>query len=160
LDTACFERLIRALTTDSTRRTLLGLGGAGLLGALGLDDAAAKKKGKNKKKCKKCGPCKTCKKGRCRPKTDGTVCGSGGQYCQAGACRCPAGQEASGGVCAERPLCLGLGARCTSNGQCCSDICLVDGKEQDCHKFAAGGPCHDDGDCFPDEACIGFVCTG
>jgi hypothetical protein len=132
LDTACFERLIRALTTDSTRRTLLGLGGAGLLGALGLDDAAAKKKGKNKKKCKKCGPCKTCKKG----------------------------QEASGGVCAERPLCLGLGARCTSNGQCCSDVCLVDGKEQDCHKFEAGGPCHDDGDCFPDEACIGFVCTG
>jgi hypothetical protein len=84
MDARRFDRLTLTLLDASNRRTVLGLGGAGLLGALSLDDADAKKR--KKKKCKKCGPCKKCKKGKCRPKAAGTPCGESSQCFANGEC--------------------------------------------------------------------------
>jgi len=85
-----FDRLTMTLSTIGTRRGLLQLlpltGG---LGAFGLITAAAKT-GKPKKKCKTpCGSCQTCKKGKCKPKADGTICGPD-QICSGGGCILPA----------------------------------------------------------------------
>jgi hypothetical protein len=78
------DRLAQTLAGISTRRTTLGLGAAGFLGALGREPAGAKK---NKKKtCKKCGPCKKCVKGKCKPKAAGTPCGAGQQCFADGTC--------------------------------------------------------------------------
>jgi hypothetical protein len=48
-----FDSLSRSLVTAGSRRTLLGAPAVGVLAALGLDDAAGKKKSRRKKKkCK------------------------------------------------------------------------------------------------------------
>src|SRR5687767_7520879 len=87
MDALRLADLARAFVVTETRRATLGLGAAGLLGALGLADAdAKKKKGKNKKKCKKCGPCQACKKGKCKPVAAGTSCGEGRQCFANGQC--------------------------------------------------------------------------
>lgn len=84
-----FADLARQFVATAMRRTILGLGAAGLLGALGLEASDAKKhkhkhknkhKDKDKKKCKKgkkrCG--KTCVTGSC---CAGAECG---ENCQCG----------------------------------------------------------------------------
>lgn len=91
MDALRFADLARAFVTTGTRRATLGLGAAGLLGVLGLDDADAKRKkgknkNKNKKKCKKCGACQACKKGKCKPAAAGTPCGEGQQCFADGTC--------------------------------------------------------------------------
>jgi hypothetical protein len=85
-----FDRLARTLATVGTRRALVQvLPLIGGLGALSCTTATAKKR-KSKKKCKKpCGSCATCKKGKCKPKADGTVCGPD-QVCSTGECIVPA----------------------------------------------------------------------
>jgi hypothetical protein len=85
MDATHFDRLARSLFAGQTRRTMLGLGAGGLLGALGLENGDAKKH-KNKKKCKKCGPCEKCQKGKCKPKKAGTSCGTGKQCFAKGKC--------------------------------------------------------------------------
>jgi len=91
MDTNRFGHLTKTLSAGSRRGLfhVLPLLLTGALGALSLPDAAAKKR-KAKKKCKKpCGPCATCKKGKCKPKADGTGCGPD-QICSGGVCLVPA----------------------------------------------------------------------
>lgn len=70
----------------SRRQTIL----ASFLGALvllsGGHEATAKKRVEQHKK--HCGPCKKRKKGKCKPKPNGTPCGDGGT-CQGGTCQEP-----------------------------------------------------------------------
>jgi hypothetical protein len=74
-----FDHLARRLVQTLNRRATLGLGAAGLLAALGLDDTDAKKhrkgKGKNKKKMCRCISCARCKNGKCKRVPAGTPCG-------------------------------------------------------------------------------------
>ncbi len=95
-----FDRVARALAALTTRRGALAWLSA--LGALGTGvtvlDADARKR---KKRCKPCSECRTCdkKKGKCKPKRDGTACGEGATVCQGGVCACPEGTESCGGAC-------------------------------------------------------------
>jgi hypothetical protein len=74
---------------------------------------------KKKKKCKKpCGECRRCKKGKCKPKPNGTACGPG--TCQGGTCDCPTD------CCSDQDC--GGGAVCLANGSCAL-ICTA---QEDC----------------------------
>jgi len=83
-----FDRLAKTVSTAGTRRGLLQLlpltAGLGTLSFTG----AAAKKGKRRKCKKPCGLCATCKKGKCKPKADGTICGPD-QVCAGGSCVLP-----------------------------------------------------------------------
>lgn len=170
MDAKHFDDLLRVLTAASGRRGVFsGLAGlllAGPLAALGgLGEAAAKKKRKKKKKCKGCAICQQCKKGKCKPKPDGTDCGDS-RSCQSGACVCPTACCSNAdcgfqGAC-EAGICdCKSGARfckgtCIPEGDCCTDDECPDGSGQTCQ----GGHCacpsgHKDcgGDCIPLNAC-------
>ena len=75
MDAEKFDRLTQALGAGLSRRGALRAAiGTAVLGSLGLnqsDEASAKKK---KKKCKNLGPCQICKKGKKKPKANGTAC--------------------------------------------------------------------------------------
>jgi hypothetical protein len=104
-----FDALIRLLTDRASRRAAVGSSAAAMLSFLGFVEASSKKR---EKRCnKKCGPCKTCKKGKCRPKPDGTDCGNC-RSCQGGACLsdCDSDQECRDG-------------QCTCGGTACAGCC-------------------------------------
>jgi hypothetical protein len=141
MDATRIDRLVRALTAALTRRGIArGLAGIALAGPiaslLGLAGAEAKKKRKKKKKkCKNCGPCQSCKKGKCKPKADGTACGVCDE-CQSGACvsRCATGES------------------CLANGGCCVPDCA--GKE--CGSDGCGESC---GTCTGGQTCQSGTCV-
>jgi hypothetical protein len=90
--------LLSALTTTPSRRsTLRALSGLGLAGLFGRAEAKKRKK-------KSCPPCKHRKKGKCKPKPDGSPCGPG-QVCQGLTCACDATSCSGDAVC--------LGGACT-----------------------------------------------
>jgi hypothetical protein len=78
MNQACVPTATRLLKTHPSRRdvmrglmvTVMGLA------ALRLPKAGEARKRKKPKKCKKCGPCRSCKKGKCKPKPNGTSIGS------------------------------------------------------------------------------------
>ena len=78
MDAEKFDRLTQALGAGLSRRGALRAAlGTAVLGSLGLnqsDEASAKKKKKKKKKCKNLGPCQICKKGKKKPKANGSPC--------------------------------------------------------------------------------------
>jgi hypothetical protein len=156
MDRDRFDALAKMFATVSTRRsTLAVLSALGLAGGLTIaEDAAARKK--RKKKCKKkCGPCKKCKRGKCKPKPDGTACG-GGKLCQGGACVCPAGQKVCGGACIDDTECCGAcpqGETCCENVGECKDVRNDDGFCGQC----ANGQCPDGSFCA-NGAC-GLTCV-
>jgi hypothetical protein len=117
MDDRRFDSFVKALSSAGSRRGVLGIFGASALGlgAFVRPGLSAAKK-RNKKCKKKCGPCKKCKKGKCKPKPDGTDCG-GTKVCQSGACMCPT-------ECCADADCGGL-RECVANGSCavlCADI--------------------------------------
>ncbi|HEX5500715.1 MAG TPA: hypothetical protein VFX03_15875, partial [Thermomicrobiales bacterium] len=91
MDGCQFDDFARRLTSDVTRRRVVGRFGGAALGtiiAMGVDGAsvARKKKKRKKKRCKHgCGECRRCKKGKCKPKA-GHACGDGGTCLSNGSC--------------------------------------------------------------------------
>lgn len=151
MDTTSFHTLLRSLTSHASRRHVLhGLAGAlGLAGAPVLPkvaDVKNKKRNKRRRRCNSCGPCRRCQKGKCKPKADGTACGSG-TICQGGACLCPTAccADADCGVCraCQNGTCVtmpgaacGSGRTCLANGSC-AVVC----------DFSGHMPCPDGCDC-------------
>ncbi len=92
-----FEALARSLLAFPSRRALFSLGLSGLLGVAGIEIIDARKK--KKKKCKKkCPVCQRCKKGKCKPKANGTACGEN-RTCGTGECLCAAEFAPCDGAC-------------------------------------------------------------
>lgn len=132
MDSTHIDALARVIGAHATRRTALALLSALLSLPTGAG-ARKKPKRRKKKKCRRCGPCRRCKRGRCRPKTDGTVCGDcatcvagacvagcpGNQVCQDGACACPPGQKVCQGDCIAQNDCCGA---CPEGQTCCTNI--------------------------------------
>jgi hypothetical protein len=86
LDDRRFDALVRRLSSDLTRRRVVGLFGGAALGAMlaagvGGDASAARKK-----QCVGgCGVCERCKRGKCKP-NPGAACDSGGTCLTNGSC--------------------------------------------------------------------------
>jgi hypothetical protein len=154
MESTSFDRLVRALSSGSSRRLLLGRFGGGLVPLLSLalaDDVAAKKKRKKKhKKHKKpCSPACT-----------------GAKVCKHGTCVCPSGTEACGGEClnacgegrARNPqtcTCCNLNlGHCFGDGACCSGFCIVGGAGL-CAGRGPGDACTFDAQCGSGN-CNGF----
>jgi hypothetical protein len=156
VDADRFDAVVRSLTDRSTRRTTLGISLGGVLGALGLAvSEARKKKKRKKKKCKKCSSCQTCKKGKCKPKPEGTACSGG--VCVAGTCACLSGFKPCQGSCVpdcctdadceNGAVCAGGTCSCLSGFKVCGEECIP---EDDC--------CTDD-DCDTDDPCLTGACN-
>ena len=118
MDADRFDSFTRALSLSTVRRGIVaGLLSGGLTPLLAELEGGARRRDarserrhhevaaeKRKKKCKKCGPCRRCKKGKCKPKPNGTPCAGGS--CQKG--KCKQGDEApscTAGVCPLPPGC-------------------------------------------------------
>jgi hypothetical protein len=108
------DALARALLSASSRRSLPGLGLAGVLAALGLTTADAKNMNKNKKK--KCPPCMKRKKGKGKCK----LVRCGGTTC---------------------PRCAN-GKRCTSRDDCQSAMCNL--QTSICEACTSSADCGED----------------
>ena len=175
MDADRFDSLARSLTDPASRRILLGTPLVGVLAALGLTAAEAKKgkkKNKNKKKKKNCGAGKTrCGKDCADTKTDVRHCGTCGNECE-GDQRCLEGQcfTICSPACAETNVCCA--AECTdlttdarncgqcgtvcaenevcrfANCGCLGPRCPVPGGGTRCCP-AANGTCCSNGRCCP-----------
>jgi hypothetical protein len=110
MDSARLDSLARSVTAAGSRRRILAAALSGALGlvlrAASIEDAPAKKK---------CPPCKRSKRGKCKPKPNGTACAVG--TCQ-------------GGNCVAADQC----ASCTGDQVCSGGACIVPA-------CGAGGPC-------------------
>jgi hypothetical protein len=141
-----------ALTRRLPNRLRLSVLGASLpfLGILsGVGTAAVAAKNKKKKKCKKkCSECQKCKKGKCKPKPNGTACGTG-RTCANGTCIY---------------LCA-AGGRCVPDGSdpCCPQTCACFQDECTCRSFPCksfGDECSEPSDCCQGTCgCVGGHCT-
>jgi hypothetical protein len=152
-----FDHLAKVFGAQKTRRLTLGALLGGALSALGLAEVEAARSGKCRRKP---GACETCKKGKCekkngekhckrgkiKPKANGTACSGG--TCESGSCisptglvldpvggggdgdgggggggggtTCPVCQVLQGGVCGNAPVgtaCNGTG-KCNGSGTC------------------------------------------
>jgi hypothetical protein len=105
MDATRFDALSRLFAQGVSRRGVVGVALGAVVPAWLLADAAA---GKGRKKS--CGPCEKRKRGKCKPKPDGTECGEG-QICRRGRCEC-------------KEQC-GTGGRCLPNGSC-ARVCPAD----------------------------------
>jgi hypothetical protein len=124
MDGSAFDRLVRHVSEDASRRGLLKsafaatVAGLGVASVLGTEDAEAKKdsckkkcdkfKGKKKRNCKK----------RCDDKCleQGAFCNNDGQCCSDDRliCEIPFGAGNS-----DKKCCGGQGAICSTDAQCC-----------------------------------------
>jgi hypothetical protein len=163
-----FDVIARMVTAAASRRGLVGFGiGAAFLEQSNLVTDAKKKR----KKCKKkCGPCRRCKKGKCKPKTDGTACETCGE-CQGGVCvsLCQAGEQClPNGTCAtscdDEADCPDASLICTCNiDEGFESVCrIVPNQSPDtgCDDFT---PCESTADCEEgtvcSSTCIPFKCV-
>ncbi|HEU5432639.1 MAG TPA: hypothetical protein VFU81_13310 [Thermomicrobiales bacterium] len=123
MDGRRFDAFARRLSSDLTRRRVVGLLGGAALGvalAAGKDDASAG----NKKRCPGgCGVCQRCKRGKCKPHA-GAACGAGGKCLANGSCAlvcktpadCPAPCPGCSSPSAEGP------SHCAQGVASCEDI--------------------------------------
>jgi hypothetical protein len=166
MDSARFDALARSLAITGSRRRALAVSLSGALGLLGLarpDAATAAKSRKCRPKCAECEKCqkgdcerkngkKVCKRGKCKPKPDGTAC-AGGKSCQAGICAC-AVAECSGACVDTRSDprdCGSCGKRCGVNEQCVAGQCRCphqSGGDEICSPGAICCPTKDDCTCI------------
>jgi hypothetical protein len=122
-----FDELLRSMADAPSRRgiarglTSLFLAGP-LAALLGSGDTVAKKRKKKKKKCKSCTVCQQCKKGKCKPKPEGTDCGAN-RVCQTGACVCPT-SCCSNDDCGFQGACEAGVCDCKSGARFCQDTCI------------------------------------
>ena len=77
------EDLIRGLRGASSRRGFFGLVFGSGFAAAGAEQVKARKKSCRFLRCTECAPCK---KGKCRPKPDGTPCSYMNGQCTGGFC--------------------------------------------------------------------------
>jgi hypothetical protein len=148
LDAEQFDVLTRALFAGSSRRVTLGLALGGFLGALGLADVDARKKGKKKKKSKNKQPTPPPPPpppgGGCTPNCVGQPCGgpdgcngqcqtgpcSGSQQCVNGACRDSCPTAVCGGACVDTQTseqhCGSCGNACTGGKSCVGGQCVAE----------------------------------
>jgi hypothetical protein len=174
MDAKRFDALTRMLAGIASRRRALAGAAPLLLGGvtaiLGLAEAGGKK---GKKKCKRCGACQRCKKGTCKPKPNGTACGSAGQICQGGGCQCPEGEKDCQGACVPDTQCCPSDCNddnaCTT-GFCVQGTCFYEMADNDSSCDGTGrclnGVCNprptctpQDGACSSNEECCGFGST-
>jgi hypothetical protein len=159
-----FDHLAKVLGAQKTRRLTLGALLGGALSALGLtdpDEAWAAKSGKCRRKP---GECETCKKGKCqrkngekkckrgkiKPKANGTACSVG--TCQSGTCVAAGGGGGGGGGggTGPAPNCIPKGGFCLKlqGTECCSRVCqggtVTTGT---CAQSQLGEPCITNDDC-------------
>lgn len=140
MDAVRFDALTRSLVGHPSRRALLAIGLAGLLG-LGAPSVEAARCGKNKP----CPACQRCRRHRCRPdaRQDGAACAADDNACTRDVC--------AGGVCTHpnEPA----GTACPDDGDpCTKDEC--DGNGACTHPpKAEGAPCD------TDKTCQGGVCS-
>jgi len=182
-----FDAIAKALGSVTTRRLTLGALLGGALARLGLTDAEAAKSGKCKTKCGECEKCKkgkrrkkngkkVYKKGKCQPKTNGTVC-TGGSCC-GGVCRdlqsdeancgtcgtvCTANQVCQAGSCFPRSTCPAAGTGFCTFTPCGTPECFCAQSTEGnsvCVTIAGaacpptGGSCTTDASCPPGEVCV------
>lgn len=174
MDADRFDAVSRAVSDAASRRTLLGLAVATVLGGQGIASVEAKKK-------KPCPPCKKRKKGKCKGLLpDGTTCDGGA--CQGGICvasppppqctpncndrTCGAdGCGGSCGACTGGAFCQGGNCVCPAGTVSCSGVC-ANLQTDEAHCGACGTSCAASqvcqaGKCFPRGVCIegAGVCT-
>jgi hypothetical protein len=110
MDGSAFDRLVRHVGEDASRRGLLRSAlaaavGLGVVSALDLEDAEAKKGGRKRRRR------------RCKPKPLGAPCETDKDCCPKKTKRiCEIEFGDSGG---DKECCGGEGATCTSNAECC-----------------------------------------
>ncbi|MFT4039524.1 MAG: hypothetical protein QM692_15155 [Thermomicrobiales bacterium] len=176
MDGARFDNATRALSDDTSRRSVFGLLLGGAVGLAGLAEAAAKgkkkKKGKGKKK-KKSGVCAKAEslcKGNC---TVGQACCSSldcdncrNLYCSStpgtpGTCGCDGTDEMYKGRCGTKPVCIPAGTiRQMDDVRCCSGSEIIDNTSPENGKCLPGTlSCLSDADCTGGD-CRGYQCYG
>lgn len=173
-----FDVFARFAGTAHSRRAILGPAVAALLALLGDETAA----GKKRKGCKKsCGPCRRCKRGRCKPRPEGTACGEN-LACSGGSCQlvepltCGDGLQNGdetdvdcGGSCLAR---CANGRGCSidgdcSSGHCVSNVCRECATDEHCGagRDCVGGSCctldgfGSNGVCATDDDCCSGNCV-
>jgi hypothetical protein len=167
MESTRFDRLIRIFSQHVTRRTALGF-----LSALGLADVLTPEAEgkKRRRKCKRCGPCRRCKRGRCKPKANGTACGAcatcqdgqceagcpGELSCQNNVCGCPPGQKICGDECIAETQCCG---DCPQGQTCCENVgeCKDLRNDDDFCGQCANGQCP--GGAFCANGACGLTCN-
>jgi hypothetical protein len=194
MDRSQFSGSLQSFVAGSSRRTIL----RGLAATLGLLDtrlpsavtARARKRKRRRKQCKACGACQLCQKGKCKPRPDGTTCGSG-LVCKEEACVCPseccADADCGGachacrnGVCVMTPgAACGNAGTCLSNGSCalicdlpgsppcpsgCTCVGSIEGPRQclpnDTSDCPTPQPCTSTAECPPGQICHFLECFG
>ena len=165
MDAEHFDTIARALSATSSRRTALGVSLAGLLAAVGLTDAEARKKkpeakkkgngkgkGKNHKKHKKQqsppqhqqSPPQQPPSPECTPQCAGKACGNDG--CGGSCGTCSGGATCSGSGTCQCPTSLCSGICCGSGQTCIGNQCWADSEETSLitllnnHRAANGRP--------------------
>jgi len=147
MDNARIDHAARLLRSRLTRRRGLGLVAIGFTELLPWEAAAGCKK--------RCGACERCKKGKCKARANGTVCGDG-RVCRHGVCRC--GPE--GTPCASYESCCSMtcdslvgggtcapcqGRTCSASRPCCGGLPCSNGYCGGCRDRATS--CTDDTQC-------------
>ena len=151
-----FDALTARLAGTLSRRRTVGLLAAlGIAGAGAANDADAKKK--KKKKCKGCTECQACKKGKCKPKPEGSACIGG--LCNGGGCACFNGFKACQGRCIPDDQCC-TSADCGSGGTCQSGTCICGGGSKRCgNQCIPAANCCGDSDCTGGRTCLSGSCA-
>ena len=161
MESVRFDALTARLATTLPRRRSVGLLAAlGVAGAGLATEVDARKK--KKKKCKGCTECQACKKGKCKPKPEGSACIGG--LCAGGGCACFNGFRSCQGRCIADDQCC-TAADCGQGGSCQNGTCLCTGGFKRCgNRCIPQANCCDNSDCTGGKTCLqsgacALVCT-
>jgi hypothetical protein len=158
MDAIRFDQITRYLTESQPRRTVLGLVLAGASGRRDFGRGAAKKT---------CGKCKKRKGGKCKPKPNGTGCGSG-KVCDDGKCHCRKTCQAQRDCCSGHDCLVNdsCAKSCTANQECregCGCAFMSVEGTRHCIKTSLScqqipQSCVDTSDCDQGEECLFVQC--
>lgn len=152
-----FDALTARLAGPLSRRRSVGLFAALGIASTRLADQAEAKKRKKPKKCTSCTECQACRKGKCKPKPEGSACTGG--LCTGGSCTCANGFKSCQGRCILNEQCCtaadcGQGSSC-QNGTC---VCL-DGFKRCGTRCIPVAQCCSNSDCTGGRKCVSGTCA-